>query len=92
LGILKDQKGYFVKSDTQQLVLFESYNGIDWNLAKHPLVTKPKIRWENDEVQHVSRLERPQLLIENGIPRVLFAAVHPGKGKTFNVHIPLQKI
>jgi len=90
-GILKDQEGYFVKSDTQQLVLFESSNGTEWKLAKHPLVTKPKIRWKNGKVQNVSRLERPQLLIENGIPQVLFAAVHPGKGKTFNVHIPLQK-
>ena len=90
-GILKDQEGYFVESEKQQLVLFESYNGIEWELAKHPLVTKPKIAWQGGEVQTVSRLERPQLLIENDTPKVLFAAIHPGEGKTFNVHIPLQK-
>jgi predicted GH43/DUF377 family glycosyl hydrolase len=91
-GILKDMEGFFIESDTQQLVLFQSKDGIDWKLADHPLVTKPRIPWENGQAETVSRLERPQLLIEDGRPVVLYVGILPREGKSYNVHIPLQKI
>jgi len=91
-AIVKDQEGYFVESETQQLVLFESEDGLNWKLAKHPLVTKPCIRWADGDLQKVPRLERPQLYVEDGVPRVLFAAVRPTQGKSFNVHLPLEEM
>jgi hypothetical protein len=73
------------------LVLFESENGTDWKLAKKPLVSKTILKWEDGTVQQVQLLDRPQLYIENGNPKILFCAVKVSETETFNVAIPLKK-
>ncbi len=79
----------FVKKAS--LVLFESINGTDWKLANQPLVSKTLLNWEDGTIQQVQLLDRPQLYIEKGKPKVLFCAVRVSENETFNVAIPLKK-
>lgn len=93
-AIVKDMHGAFTKAG-RSLALFYSEDGIDWNPTEHPLVSIPEIRWKNGKVTKLTHLERPQLLIENGKPTVLFLAAddmgdYTQEGHSFNVHIPLK--
>lgn len=88
-AIIKDMRGAFTKKKNT-LALFESTSGIDWKLARHPLVTTPKVNWQKQGVERLERLERPQLWLDNGLPAVLFCAAKDGN-HTFNVHIPLTR-
>jgi hypothetical protein len=72
------------------LVLFESENGTNWKLSNYPLVSKTVLNWEDGTTQNVQLLDRPQLYIEKGKPRVLFCAVRVSENETFNVAIPLN--
>ncbi|QGY45633.1 family 43 glycosylhydrolase [Maribellus comscasis] len=87
-AIVKDMHGAFTDAG-RSLVLFYSANGMDWKLAEHPLVSKLEINWENDTLQKVMALERPQLLIENGKPTALLCAVNEIREHSFNLQIPL---
>lgn len=87
-AIVKDMHGAFTDAG-RSLVLFYSLDGMNWNLAEQPLVSKLEINWENDTVQKVVALERPQLYIENGKPVALLCAVNETRDHSFNVQIPL---
>lgn len=89
-AILKDQ-GRNYSPEERALVLFESANGRDWQTAAEPVVASRRIVWADGSVAEYSRVERPQLLFENGRPRTLFVAVKPTKeaDDSFNIHIPL---
>jgi len=91
-AIVKDMHGSFTDKG-KSLVIFESPNGIDWKLSKHPLASLIQIQWEHRGIEKVHRLERPQIWMKDGKPKVLYCAVIPqGKqGKdSYNVHIPLK--
>ncbi|MFD2256636.1 ThuA domain-containing protein [Luteolibacter algae] len=90
-AIVKDFQGNFTKKGTS-LALFESKDGFTWKTAKHPFVSSLEIHWKDQGVQKVSALERPQLLVENGVPIALFCAAAENKERvgTFNVQIPLK--
>jgi predicted GH43/DUF377 family glycosyl hydrolase len=92
-AVVKDMGGFF-SGIGRALVLFTSPNGIDWQLAAHPLVSRLEVRWADGTTQKVSHLERPNLFLEQGRPAVLFCAVNPGAKllHSFNVHIPLQPL
>ena len=81
--------GVFTKAG-QSLALFTSSDGIDWNVAKSPLVSTLKVNWQESGIEKVAHLERPQLWLENGVPSVLFCAVDITREHSFNVHIPLK--
>lgn len=89
-AILKDFKGLFTQAGPS-LALFESPDGLDWQPAEHTLVSPLRIEWEDGDVQSVKHLERPQIHLEGGRPRVLFCACDTGdeRASSFNVHIPL---
>ena len=87
-AIVKDKYGFFTGSGLS-LALFSSGNGLDWRSASNPLVTTPKIRWEN-HTQRLIRLERPQLLFKDNRPVVLVMAAMDSEQNTFNVRIPLD--
>lgn len=72
------------------LVLFESKNGTDWSLSRHALVSYNALKWKDGSVQHVQLLDRPQLYIEDGMPKALLCAVKVSDTETFNVSIPLK--
>lgn len=86
-AIVKDMHGAFTGAKNT-LALFESDDGFKWTPCRSPLVTTPQINWQATGPEKIERLERPQLWLENGVPRVLFCAAKDGD-RTFNVHIPL---
>ncbi|MEM9080499.1 MAG: glycoside hydrolase family protein, partial [Verrucomicrobiota bacterium] len=88
-AILKDMKGAFTDHG-QSLVLFQSKDGLDWQLAPQPLVSTLQINWADGSQQKLAHLERPQLYLENGTPKVLFCAADLNRNHSFNVHIPLS--
>jgi hypothetical protein len=91
LAIVKDNAGHFTGRG-KSTALFESADGFDWRLAKHPLVATTEIRWADGRVQKLNSLERPQLLFEGGKPIVLLFAADEDKTRphSYNVRIPLQ--
>lgn len=86
-AIVKDMSGVFTNSGTS-LALFESKDGLDWKTAKHVLITTTQIPWETG-TKKVAKLERPQLWLDKGIPKVLFCAVYDDEDN-YNVAIPLK--
>jgi len=91
-AIMKDQKGYFANTG-RSLILFVSPDGLTWDLATQPLVTRTEIHWTDGICQAVDALERPQLWLEESQPAVLFCACRPTSeaDHTVNVHIPVAK-
>ena len=87
-AIVKDMKGVFTQAGTS-LALFESSDGFDWKLSRHALVSTTKIPWVSG-TKNVQKLERPQLWLEHGLPKVLFCAVYDGDDN-YNIAIPLQQ-
>lgn len=92
-AIVKDMFGEFTKHG-QSLALFYSTDGFDWKPAKNVLVSTLQYKNSKGRVVKLSHMERPQLLIKNGVPRALFLAcdsLEDGKVKhTFNIHVPLK--
>jgi hypothetical protein len=90
-AIVNDHHGTFNNTGEDSLSLFTSTDGLDWKVASHPNVLQRAVKWEDGSSQSFHRLERPQLWLENGIPKVLFCAAEETKQKThsFNIHIPL---
>ena len=91
-AILKDQ-GRNYSAEERALVLFESSDGMAWRLAADPVATTRRIRWADGTEVAYDRVERPQVLLEEGVPRMLFVAVKPEKAAedSYNVHIPLGR-
>lgn len=89
-AIVKDMNGAFTNAG-KSLALFRSEDGLNWEKAKHPLVSKLEIEWENETKQKVIALERPQLFFENEEMIALLCAVNENITHSFNVQIPLLK-
>ncbi|MBI4978961.1 MAG: glycoside hydrolase family protein [Spirochaetes bacterium] len=89
-AIVKDMAGHFTDAG-KSLVQFESSDGLTWTLAEHPLVSRIEVAWENGIVEKLHSLERPQLLIVDGILRALLCAadVNDKREHSFNLQIPL---
>lgn len=90
-AIVKDMKGVFTHHG-RSLALFSSDDGIHWKQATHVLVSDLHLTWEDGRKDSVMRLERPQLYLEDGLPKALFLAVSPSSKEdhTYNVQIPLD--
>ena len=88
-AIVKDMKGSFTHAG-RSLVLFYSLDGLDWKLAKHPLVSDLNIRWGDGTTKKMEALERPQLFFENGKMVALLCAVNETLEHSYNVQIPLK--
>lgn len=93
-ALVTDIKGLFT-GDFGAIALMESQNGYDWVQSKNPLVLPSKIL-KDDGSRTAYKIERPQLLIEDGMPTFLFGAlgitvdgVH--RGHACNLRIPLKK-
>lgn len=90
-AVVKDNAGYFTKRG-YSLALWESTDGINWKMAKNPLVAVPEITWADGRKQKLTALERPQILFENGIPIALICAAAETKDPdgSFSIQIPLK--
>ena len=89
LAIVRDVMGKFT-GDEGAWALMVSKNGTDWFPAKHPKVIGSTFCWE-DGVPGDSKLERPWLYLENGVPKYLYGATRADKQQSlsFNVAVPL---
>ncbi|MEI7832137.1 MAG: glycoside hydrolase family protein [bacterium] len=74
-----------------------SPDGINWELAPIRKAYSRDVLWSDGQLRHMGSFERPQLLLQDGHPTHLFAAMADGPGqwqqmnKTWNVVIPLGK-
>jgi hypothetical protein len=73
-----------------------SDDGISWHLADPPGAYSRRVRWDDGSETVQGALERPQLLLSDGVPTHLFAATADGPGgfrnadSTWNMVIPLS--
>ena len=88
-AIVKDMKGAFSDAG-RSLVLFYSLDGLDWKLAKHPLVSGLNIKWADGKSTRLEALERPQLFFENGRLVALLCAANETLEHSYNVQLPLK--
>jgi len=90
LAIVRDVVGKFT-GDSGAFALMLSKNGTDWQPAKHPKVIGSTFLWENNE-KSVSKLERPCLYLEKGVPKFLYGATRADKTESmsYNVAVPLH--
>lgn len=93
LALVKDFHGYFTGRGKHTVTLFTSADGVHWAPADHPFAFGLSLQWMDGERQRLLCLERPQLLIEDGKPTVLYCAAVTEtdieKENSFIVHIPL---
>ncbi|MEL7532021.1 MAG: glycoside hydrolase family protein [Bacteroidota bacterium] len=91
-AIVKDMHGAFTDAG-QALVMFDSEDGFDWQLASNPLVSRLQLNWVDGTRQRLRHLERPQLYLENGKPIALLCAADTKDADSvlhsFNVQIPI---
>ena len=90
-ALVKDFQGYFTKSQRGAVALFESKDGVDWQPSEYPLAFERKLYYP-DRTIDVANLERPQLYIEGGVPRLLICAcsVDAEHNDVFSVRIKLK--
>ena len=91
-ALVKDFQGYFTGAEKGSTALFTSLDGKDWQPTEHPLAYSRVLDYGTCKMP-VENLERPQLYIEDGVPKLLLCAVrvHPEDDDTFNIRIPLGK-
>ena len=94
--ILKDFTGRITEGKPG-LAILESMDGIKWTRPNNSFFMKKEVVLNTGDTIKVSRLERPQLLMDkDGNPEVLYSAcaltdINLTKdGASFNVHIPLK--
>lgn len=74
-----------------------SDDGIHWHLNDPPKALSRTITWSDGRVTTQGSLERPQLLIRNGLPTHLFCATSDGRNgfsdarNTWNVALPMAE-
>lgn len=73
-----------------------SADGLHWELAPSPVAYSRTLQWNDGRTETVGCFERPQLLLQDGVPTHLFAAVADGPGgfnaatRTWNAVVPLK--
>lgn len=88
-AIVKDMTGSFTGRG-QSLALFQSKDGSNWHRAAKVLVADLSLLREDGHLDEFIRLERPQVWLENGEPRVLFLAAAKDLKHSMNIHVPLK--
>jgi len=90
-ALVKDFHGYFSGGGKGSTALFCSENGREWALDENPLGYEKILDLGTEQIR-VCNLERPQIYIEGGIPKVLLCAcaLKDDYTDTFNIRIPLK--
>lgn len=93
--IMKDRFGHICGEDGGGIHA-TSDDGVEWTLSDPVKAYSRTVKWDNGEVTRQANLERPFLLIENGIPTHFFAATGEGPTpwnfeRTWNMVMPLQR-
>ncbi len=69
--------------------MMTSANGLDWEKARHYVVTEKRLEMADGSVLKPDRMERPFLYQENDVPRVLSLAIKIGDD-SYAVFVPLK--
>jgi hypothetical protein len=77
--VMEDHKGGFTGLKDNG-VHATSVNGVDWKVSEPPLAYTRKIRWDDGTETLVGSLERPSVLLENGVPAFISLATADGPG------------
>lgn len=88
--VLKDFHGYHNGTNTSSNSLFESADGLNWQVSEHPLAALLVLRWNGEPAEAVRAFERLSVYCENGQPVALAAAVRFMDGRTGNVQVALR--
>lgn len=90
LAIVRDVIGKFT-GEEGALALMISKNGTNWKPAKHSKVIGSAFYWEGG-ISSTSKLERPSIYFEDGLPLYLFGATRADKAQSlsFNVAVPFK--
>jgi hypothetical protein len=90
--IMKDNHGVISGKGHSTLVLYQSKDASDWVKSDHLLVSDLELHWNNQPVQKVLGLERPQLTFDaKGDPIALVVAIRASENDSYNVRIPLSE-
>ena len=93
--LAKDHKGS-ITGEHGAGFLAHSNDAISWELDKNVKAYSKLIQWDNGEDIKMGQLERPFVLVENGMPSHIFFATMDGPGgfenasKSWNMVIPLK--
>lgn len=88
--ILKDNHGIVTGLGHSSLILYQSSDAEHWDKAQVPFVSDLELRWKEQPVEHVERMERPQLAFDSsGNPIALIVAIREDDQHSYNVRIPL---
>jgi len=55
-----------------------SRDGIAWQISQPAMAYSRTVQWDHGSCSAGSKLERPQLLVENGVPTHLYLALATG--------------
>lgn len=86
-ALVKDFQGYFTKTGSVCVALFESADGIDWHPSANPLGFTLDFVWEDGERQHADALERPQLVFEGEKAVALLCAFCPEQSRKESMNV-----
>ncbi|MBT3380423.1 MAG: glycosyl hydrolase family 43 [Lentisphaerae bacterium] len=94
--VAKDIKGG-ICGEVHAGIHARSDDGVHWELCDPPKAYSRRILWDDGSTTAQGCVERPQLLIEDGVPTHIFAATGDGPGgfrsceNTWNMVIPLRR-
>ncbi|MEM9643426.1 MAG: glycoside hydrolase family protein [Planctomycetota bacterium] len=75
------------------LVHYDSIDGLDWHPGEYHEISDRTLIWEDGKSEKLDHLERPQVWIENGVPKALLCAAdridENNVRNSFHVQIPL---
>jgi hypothetical protein len=68
-----------------------SGDGVEWVLPEDPKAYSREVLFSDGSKRTQEKLERPQVLVENGKPtHIFFATTDPGGENIYNLVIPLK--
>lgn len=67
-----------------------SQDGLEWQIPENPAAYGRTLELSDGSVEKMAKLERPQILLENGKPTHVFFACRNSKSEIFNMVRPLK--
>jgi hypothetical protein len=76
------------------LVQYDSDDGFEWHPARHYQISDRTVFWNDGATEKLDHLERPQVVLENGVPFALVCAADTYDKnhvrQSYNVQMPLK--
>ncbi len=76
------------------LMVYESDNGLDWREAQKSHLSDIEVLWEDNRLLKLDHLDRPQLYIEDGKPKVILFSADTLSGNgvvdSWNMQMPIK--